>query len=109
MLSIYNKLLSLANKDPNFEIIKHKKNYSISDLLNEIRSISKSLKYIQDNFIALYLSDPFDFIIVYIACIKENKVPLLFNNKWSNRDLDLTINKYKVQSIITDWKYKNYK
>ena len=109
MQSIYNILKNWCVIDPDFELVNYKKKYIINDILNQIESVSRALKYIPDDFVAIYLQSPVDIIITYLSCIKEKKIPMLFNCKWSHRDLDIAVNQYEVKNIISEWKHKDYK
>ena len=44
MKSVYKLLIEWGDSDPDFKFIHYKKSYSISDVINEVEAISKSLK-----------------------------------------------------------------
>lgn len=108
MKSIYNILLEWGEKNPQFEFIDYKKKYTINNILCEIESISKSLKYIPDSNIGIYLKSPSDIMLIYLSCIKENKIPIIFSSRWSKFDIDSAIDKYKIEHIISEWSNKSY-
>ncbi len=106
MKSIYNHLVDWNNSDPDFIFLNHNKSYTISDVLYEVDSISKSLEYIADNFVGIHINSSIDTIFLYLACIKTKKTPVLFHTSWSKKQLDYLINKYKIKHIISEWKNK---
>ena len=80
MKSIYDLLLEWHQIDPNFIFLRDKKSYTLNEVVHEVESISKSLSYIPSEIIAIYLSSKLDFILVYLACIKSNKIPMILKN-----------------------------
>ena len=108
MKSIYKQLLHWGEENPDFIFLDYKKSYSISDVLHEVNSISKSLEYISDSFIGIYLTSPTDIIFLYLSCIKNQKTPILFHDSWSEDQVDYIINKYKVTHIVSEWNKRKF-
>ena len=65
MKSIYNHLVKWGEDNPDSILLDYNKGYSVSDVLYEVDAISKSLEYIPDYFIGIYLSSPADIIFLY--------------------------------------------
>ena len=108
MRSIYNQLVHWKEENPDFIFLDYKKSYSISDVLHEVDAISKSLEYISDSFIGIYLTSSSDIIFLYLSCIKNKKTPILFHDSWSEDQVDYIINKYKVNHIVSEWSKRNF-
>ena len=103
MKSIYDLLIEWNDSNPEFIFLKYKKSYSISDVIFEVESISQSLSFIPDQQIGIYLSSKLDFILLYLACINSNKIPIIFKNTWGSDEINFLINKYNIDHIICDW------
>lgn len=108
MKSIYNYLVDWEKSDPNFIFLNYNKKYTVSDTLYQIDSIAKSLEYIPDNFIAIHVDSSIDTIFLYLACIKTNKTPILFQTSWSKNELDYLIKRYEIKHIISQWKSRDF-
>ena len=107
MKSIYNHLVDWGEVDPDFIFLNYDKSYTISDVIYQVDTISKSLEYIPDSYIGIHVNSSMDIIFLYLACIKTNKTPILFQTSWSKHELDYLINKYKITHIISEWESKN--
>ena len=106
MKSIYNHLADWGESNPDFIFLNYDKSYTISDVIYQVDAISKSLEYIPDNYIGIHINSSINTIFLYLACIKTNKTPILFQTSWSKHELDYLINKYKITHIISEWKSK---
>ena len=107
MKSIYNHLLEWSNIDPEFPFINYNKDFKLKDIIYEINSLSSFLREIPNQYIGIYVDSPLDKILLYIASIKVNKTPIMFNDSWSARDIERVIEVYGVDHIISSWSRKN--
>ena len=80
MKSIYDLLFDWYKSNPDFEFINYQKSYSLQDIVYEVEAVSKSLKYIPSDHIGILIKSKLDFIVVYLSCIKSNKVPIVLKN-----------------------------
>ena len=108
MKSIYNHLVDWEASSPDFIFLNHDQSYTVSDVLYQVDAISKSLGYIPGNYIGIHVDSSIDIIFLYLACIKANKTPILFQASWSKSELDYLINTYNIKHIISEWKSKNF-
>ena len=107
MKSIYDLLIEWHESNPNFKFLRYKKSYSLNDIIFEVEAISKSLLFVSSQHIGIYVKSKLDFILLYLACINTNKIPVIFKTTWGADEIDSLINKYKINDIICDWDSKN--
>ena len=105
--SIYNQLLEWKNSNPDFVFIKHNRAYSLSDVIHEVDSLAKGIRYIPDKFIGIYADSSIDIIFLYLACIKINKTPIIFQSSWSESDVNHATKKYNIEHVVSDWNNKH--
>ena len=108
MKSIYDLLLDWHQIDPNFIFLRENKSYTLNEVVHEVESISKSLSYISSENIAIYLSSKLDFILVYLACINSNKIPIILKTTWGKGEVDSIIDSNNIKHIICSWDSKNF-
>ena len=106
MKSIYDLLLEWHQIDPNFIFLRDKKSYTLNEVVHEVESISKSLSYIPSEIVAIYLSSKLDFILVYLACIKSNKIPMILKTTWGKEEVNSIIDNNDIKHIICSWDNK---
>ena len=106
MKSIYDLLIQWNNSNSDFIFLKDRKSYSISDVIFEVETISKSLSFMSNEHIGIHLGSKLDFILLYLACLNSNKTPIIFKNTWGTDEINFLINKYKINHIILDWDAK---
>ena len=107
MKSIYDLLLDWHQIDPNFIFLRENKSYTLNEVVHEVESISKSLSYISSENIAIYLSSKLDFILVYLACINSNKIPIILKTTWGKGEVDSIIDSNNIKHIICSWDSKD--
>ena len=56
MKSIYNHLVDWGEVDPDFIFLNYDKSYTISDVIYQVDTISKSLEYIPDSYIGIHIN-----------------------------------------------------
>ena len=103
MKSIYDLLLDWHQTDPNFIFLRENRSYTLNEVVHEVESISKSLSYLSSVNIALYLSSKLDFILVYLACINSNKIPIILKTTWGKDEVDSIIDSNNIKNIICSW------
>jgi len=103
MKSIYDLLLDWHQIDPNFIFLRENRPYTLNEVVHEVESISKSLSYLSSENIAIYLSSKLDFILVYLACINSNKIPIVLKTTWGKDEVDLIIDSNNIKHIICSW------
>ena len=103
MKSIYDLLLDWHQIDPNFIFLRENRSYTLNEVVHEVESISKSLSYLSSVNIALYLSSKLDFILVYLACINSNKIPIILKTTWGKDEVDSIIDSNNIKHIICSW------
>ena len=103
MKSIYDLLLDWHQTDPNFIFLRENRSYTLNEVVHEVESISKSLSYLSSVNIALYLSSKLDFILVYLACINSNKIPIILKTTWGKDEVDSIIDSNNIKHIICSW------
>ena len=103
MKSIYDLLFDWYKSNPDFEFINYQKSYSLQDIVYEVEAVSKSLKYIPSDHIGILIKSKLDFIVVYLSCIKSNKVPIVLKNNWGDEELNSIIKNNKVDHVISEW------
>ena len=103
MKSIYDLLLDWHQTDPNFIFLRENRSYTLNEVVHEVESISKSLSYLSSENIAIYLSSKLDFILVYLACINSNKIPIVLKTTWGKDEVDLIIDSNNIKHIICSW------
>jgi len=107
MKSIYDLLIEWHEVNPHFKFLRYKKSYSLDDIIFEVEAISKSLLFVSSQHIGIYVKSKLDFILLYLACLNTNKIPVIFKTTWGADEIDLLINKYKINDIICDWDSKS--
>ena len=107
MKSVYKLLIEWGDSDPDFKFIHYKKSYSISNLINEVEAISKSLKYIPDAKIGILVKSKLDFILLYLACVNLDKIPVVLKNTWGENELNNIIESNDINHIICEWGNKS--
>ena len=103
MKSIYDLLFDWYKSNPDFEFINYDKSYSIQDIVYEVEAISKSLKYIPSDYVGILIKSKLDFIIVYLSCIKSNKIPVVLKNNWGDEEVNSIIKNNKIDHVISEW------
>ena len=103
MKSIYDLLLDWHQTDPNFIFLRENRSYTLNEVVHEVESISKSLSYLSSENIAIYLSSKLDFILVYLACINSNKIPIILKTTWGKDEVDSIIDSNNIKHIICSW------
>ena len=103
MKSIYDLLLDWHQTDPNFIFLRENRSYTLNEVVHEVESISKSLSYLSSENIAIYLSSKLDFILVYLACINSNKIPIILKTTWGKDEVDSIIDTNNIKHIICSW------
>ena len=103
MKSIYNHLVDWGISDPDFIFLNYNKSYTINDVLYQVETLSKPLKYIPDDYIGIHINSSIDTIFLYLACIKNNKTPILIPTTISKSQLDYLISHYQIKHIISEW------
>tara|TARA_Y100001934_G_C12322191_1_gene760631 strand:- start:469 stop:1773 length:1305 start_codon:yes stop_codon:yes gene_type:complete len=103
MKSIYDLLFDWYKSNPDFEFINYQKSYSLQDIVYEVEAVSKSLKYIPSDHIGILIKSKLDFIVVYLSCIKSNKVPIVLKNNWGDEELNSIIKNNKIDHVISEW------
>ena len=107
MKSIYDILVDWHNTDPEFIFLEYKKSYTLNDIIHEVESLSKSLSYIPSNHIGIHISSKLDFILLYLACIKINKVPIVLKTTWGIEEINSIVDNHKINHIICCWNDKS--
>ncbi len=108
MKSIYDSLLEWSDIEPEFPFIYYKKNYNLNHIVHEINSLSSFLREIPSRYIGIFVESPLDKILLYIASIKTNKIPVMYNDSWSRVDIEQVTKKYSIKHIISCWSKKDY-
>ena len=103
MKSIYDLLLDWHQTDPNFIFLRENRSYTLNEVVHEVESISKSLSYLSSENIAIYLSSKLDFILVYLACINSNKIPIILKTTWGKDEVESIIDSNNIKHIICSW------
>ena len=93
--------------DPEFIFLEYKKSYTLNDIIHEVESLSKSLSYIPSNHIGIHISSKLDFILLYLACIKINKVPIVLKTTWGREEINSIVDNHKINHIICCWNDKS--
>ena len=107
MKSIYDLLVKWHNNDPNFNFLEYKRSYTLNDVLYEVESLSKSLSFISSHHIGIHISSKLDFILLYLACIKSNKIPVVLKTTWGRDEINSIVNNYEIQYVICNWSDKS--
>ena len=91
----FKKLEWLEQNDYNLIEINH----------DEVESLSKSLSYIPSNHIGMHISSKLDFILLYLACIKINKVPIVLKTTWGREEINSIVDNHKINHITQQKQY----
>ena len=103
MKSIYEHLLEWHDVDPDFKFINYKRTFTLSDTVHEVNSISKLIREIPSRYIGICIESSLDTIFLYLACLKVNKNPIIFNPLWGDKQLNQVIKKYNINHVISNW------
>ena len=107
MKSIYDILVDWHDTDPEFIFLKYKKSYTLNDIIYEVESLSKSLSYIPSDHVGIHISSKLDFILLYLACIKLNKVPVVLKTTWGREEISSIVDNHKISHIVCCWNDKS--
>ena len=107
MQSIYNNLLEWNDIASEFPFIYYKKNYNLNHIIHEVHSLASFLREVPSRYIGIFVDSPLDKILLYIASIKVNKIPVMYNDSWSKTDINWVTKKYNIKHIISCWSKKN--
>ena len=96
-----------SSDSPNNIFIKYRKKTYCFKEINEIiydRSLSLlDFGVIPNHKIAIFLSDPFEFIEAYLACYKVRVISVILNNKWKKRELENALKEVLPDFIICQY------
>ena len=104
---LYNSLLKWYNKRPEDKFATYEnKFYSVTDIFFEVESVSIAMHDLKDkknNRVILFLKNPIDIIISYLACNKLNITPIIINSDWGYDEISNAINNIEVDFVLSDW------
>ena len=99
-----------ANKCPEDIFLRYKKKEFSYKNFNDI-IYDRTLSLVdfgvkKNNKVALYLSNPIDFIEAYLACYKIGAVTIVLNHTWKKHELNQALKIVPADYIICSWKDK---
>ena len=107
MKSVYDILVDWHDRDPEFIFLEYKRSYTLNDVIYEVESLSKSLSYISSSHIGIHISSKLDFILLYLACIKLNKVPIVLKTTWGREEISSIVDHHKIDHVVCCWDDKS--